>query len=81
MSCIKTGAKVYFENYGMTVPADLFSVEDCIIIRWNNANPFYGTVEEGNADYKVDYCFNSELWWHRDDLGVTVVPRYTLSKI
>jgi hypothetical protein len=75
MTCVKTGAKVYFENYGMVVPADVFQVGDTYVIRWNPGGRHYCKFEDSFADWNVIQITNSEVWWHRDDLGVTVVPR------
>lgn len=78
MTCIKTGAKVYFHNYGKVVPADLYKVGTSYVVRLNEnalhytCNPW--TVED--ADYIVN-C-NSVEGFFRDDIGVVVVPDYDI---
>lgn len=74
MTCIKTGARIYFENYGMLVPGDIYAVGNCVIIRWSNVAPRFGDDELPNASHYVPFIVNSETWWHRNDLGVTVLP-------
>ena len=77
MTCVYTGARVFFENYGMVVAADLFVVSSCVIIRWSIqsriiADPTYqGEITHRVADLRG--C------WHREDLGVTVVPANMIS--
>ena len=73
MACIKTGARIYFENYGCLVPGDLYKVGSSMIIRWNNQGIQYN-ANSNDATHFVESVGNSELWWHREDLGVTVLP-------
>jgi hypothetical protein len=73
MTCIKTGARVYFRNYGFIAPADLYKVRDNIIIRWTTAGVQY-VPNDADATFVVEYVNTSEDWWFRDDLGVCVVP-------
>ena len=72
MTCIKTGATVWFENYGIAVPADVYEIGDCYVIRWNPHGKVFRPAKD--ADWKVAFC-NASVIWHRDDLGVTVVPQ------
>lgn len=73
MSCIKNGAKIYFANYGMMVVGDVYLVGNNLIFRWNVGSKDWETPSE-NATHFVELIHNSELWWHREDIGVTVVP-------
>lgn len=65
--CVYTGARVYFEDYGFTVAADLFKCGDQILIQWMPASQTYS--DEG-ATHRV--------WvnggYHHITRGVTVVP-------
>lgn len=73
MTCIKTGATVHFANYNMAVPADIFRVGDCYVIRWNVNGQVYRELE--HSDWAVAPYEDSAKVWHREDLGVTVVPK------
>ena len=77
MTCVYTGARVFFENYGMIVSADLFIVSNCVIIRWMPESRVYvNSVNISEATHKVADLRNC---WHREDLGVTVVPANMIS--
>lgn len=78
MTCVKTGARIYFRNYGMLVAGDVYIVQDTYIFRWNPDSVQYVSNDE-NATHEVEYIENSESWWHRADLGVTVVPEYLVT--
>ena len=58
----------------MMVRSDLYVVDNVYIIRWNTNSIQYG-ITDVEADLTVDYIEDSEQWFHRDDLGVTVVER------
>lgn len=74
MTCTYTGARVYFDEYGYLVPADLYKVDYCIIIRWNTNGKEY--VDPGSeATHNVPTLRNG---WHREDIGVTVIPESAL---
>lgn len=74
MSCVKTGARIYFENYGMTVVGDAFRIGDVYIFQWNtNSLKYTGTAPEF-ITHEVHQICSSETWYHRNDLGMTVVP-------
>lgn len=79
MSCIKNGAKIYFENYGMLVVGDVYFLGDCFIFRWNPLSKQFLPACPEIVTHYIDTIINSESWWHRDDLGVTVVPAYLVS--
>lgn len=63
---------MYFSDYGFASPADLYSVADTIIVRWNIQGQHYGPLEESNASHVVTLPI--EGFFHRDDLGITVIP-------
>lgn len=80
MSCIKTGARIYLDNYGYVARGDVYHVGDVYIFRWNPHSREYKILDhhfESNpiaVDYRVHMIENSEHWWHREDLGMTIVP-------
>ena len=69
MTCTYTGARVYFKDYGFIAPADLYSVGNTVIIRWNAEGKDY--VDDPSYEHAVTIGFSG---FHRDDLGITVVP-------
>lgn len=71
MTCIKTGASVYFYNYAAAVRADVYKVGDCYVVRWNTQSVEYRNCQPG--DWEVTFWEGNTVW-HRDDLGVSVVP-------
>jgi len=77
MTCIKTGARVYFENYGIIAAADLYTVGDTIIIRWTPQSYNQATREDIKQATHSVFLRGSDLW-HREDLGVTVVPSHMI---
>jgi hypothetical protein len=74
MACIKNGAKVYFENYGFVVPADVYRVGNCLVIRWNVNGRAFLPVDNAFPTHIVRIIVDSEEWMHREDLGITIVP-------
>ena len=78
MSCVKTGAIIYFENYGMTVRGDIHLVGDTNVIRWNTKSCEYDTSAD-KADVVVRLVNNSEKWYHDKAQGMTIVPTDYLS--
>lgn len=80
MTCTKTGARIYFLNYGMWVVGDAFFVGDCFIFRWNIHSKQYENAID-HATHIVEDIAMSDSWWHRDDLGVTVVPAYLVTAL
>jgi hypothetical protein len=85
MTCIKTGARVHFTNYGKVLPADLFSVEGAIVVRVNRGH-LLGDNQEGfdipvsKATHDISSAFGGANEFWRDDLGVFVVPAYCVNK-
>lgn len=67
--CTYTGATVEFEEYGFLAPADLYLVGDTVVIRWN---PNGKTYQYGESE--VTHGARLTNSFHREDLGVTVVP-------
>jgi hypothetical protein len=72
VSCIYTGARVFFQDYDFIVPADLYEVGDTIIIRWNPQGKEYTNVTNESSS-------THDVWivhgWHREDIGVTVIKK------
>jgi hypothetical protein len=75
MTCVYTGASVYFPEYGFYAPADLYLVGAAVIIRWNVEGKYYTTVDRAAASHQAI----TRNGWHREDLGVTVVPLLDLT--
>lgn len=73
--CTYTGARVEFEAYGFVAPADLYMVDDVVVIRWNTA----GMTREFGESEVTHVVLRDSGAWHRADLGVTVVPRRGLA--
>lgn len=70
-TCIKTGAKVYFEEYGTTVSCDLFEAAGAFVIRFY-PEAFYGNGwERKDATHSV---FIGTEGYLREDIGIAVVP-------
>lgn len=77
MSCTKTGALIYFRNYGMLVRGDVYVIQGVYIFRWNTESIMY--TDDQSATHVVDIVEDSESWWHRPDIGVTVVSAYLVT--
>lgn len=78
MTCIKTGARVYFYGYGTVCPADIYQVADAIIIRTNCSAEMGFSTEVFKPTHRVNLhpgCFS------RDDLGIYVVSKYSLVEL
>lgn len=78
MSCVKTGAIVLIEKYGYTVPADIYEIDEVIIIRWNvNGRVWDHQMSDTkpNYEYAVMYWFGDNVW-HREDIGITICPKH-----
>lgn len=79
MTCIKTGARVFLENLGCVLAADLYEVGDCIVIR---SNP--KAME--NANRLPGAAYTHSVWltgkeFFRVDIGVIVVPAGQVSAV
>lgn len=78
MTCIKTGANVWFSAYGFIARCDVYEMGNCFIFRWNTEGIEYCTeqsVPTGTWCVFAPFEFDS---WHRQDLGVTVVPNFNV---
>lgn len=83
MTCIKTGAKVHFKDYGSVVPADIYQVSGAIIVRvapsakvdCPNECPALLPTHILTAPVGGE----EEFW--RTDLNVFVVPSYCLKEL
>ena len=83
MTCIKTGAVVYFREYGFVSRADLYEVNGSTIVRWNVEGKHFCNEVDSNCTYVLSIPTAVQLIgdiWHRDDLGVTVVPNYCMTR-
>lgn len=81
MTCIKTGARVHFLDYGYVVPADIFRVGGAIVVRTPKlADEAFPKYDGTNATHKVASSIVGEEFW-RADLGVFVVPAHNFSEI
>lgn len=73
MTCIKTGAIVYFMNYDVVAPADIYQVGNARVVRTPQT---LGEYQNAPLDLKPTHAIHStgivEFW--RPDLGVFVVP-------
>lgn len=72
MTCYKTGAQVYFQNYGYSVPADLYSVGNTVVIRFNAEGRVWKALDN-SVSHIVAQIDNSDDWFMREDLGICVV--------
>lgn len=82
MTCIKTGAKVLFTNYGKVLPADIYQVADAIVIRTHpNALDWGDGLENVKATHEVTSPFGGRDEFWRDDIGVFVVPAVNFHKL
>lgn len=82
MTCIKTGARVHFENYGQTLVADIFQVANAVVVRTHPdrlSNPDPYPVTSPTHTLIAPPGGENEFW--RDDLGVFVVPATCLKEL
>jgi hypothetical protein len=79
MSCVYTGALVHFVEYGFTAPADLYDVGNATVIRWNQLGQQYvQSQEQEDAATHQAYFGCDDNNFHREDLGVTVLPSHSV---
>lgn len=81
MTCIKTGARVYFANYGVVAPADIFAVAGAVVVRTPARLDSCSEPHDGAPEFTHTLQSeprNEEFW--RPDLGVFVVPAYGLTE-
>lgn len=77
MSCIKTGARVFFENYGCVCSADLYGIPgtDAVVIRTNGPMDETGSYSPEaiqRATHKVRLFVGDPGFW-RPDLGTYAI--------
>jgi len=68
MECTYTGARVYFDEYGCTVPADLFTDNKVVVIQWEPK----GEVFDNGAS--ATHTVHIHHGYHHKGRGITVVP-------
>lgn len=66
MSCIYTGARVYFREYNATVPADLFQCGNQVLIQWEPEGLQYGYSDD------VTHVVDIRHGYHHEKRGVSV---------
>lgn len=75
MSCVFTGCKIYFRNYGYVARGDAYLLNNnTLIFRWNPESREWVDEVASNANFCIQVLAHESDWWHREDLGVTVVP-------
>lgn len=74
MSCVKTGAKLYIRNYGIFTICDVYMVGDTLVFRYYPDHIKY-VESDIDATHVIEMVPDSDIWFHRSDLGVTVVPQ------
>ncbi len=74
--CLKTGARVYLEQYGVLVAADIYAIEggNVRIVRYTTGSPTYTTPNDEYITHIADIADA----WHREDLGVIVMDKFKL---
>jgi hypothetical protein len=81
MTCIKTGARVFFPEYGVVLPADLYAIGNCILIRTNPGaiTKSNGTYNAMDATHIVAAGYGDSFY--RDDIGIFVVPQGRVEEV
>lgn len=79
LSCVKTGAKLYIRNYGISVVADVYQVGNTLVFRYFNNQIEYLETDDAVATHVIEFVSDSTWWFHRSDLGITVVPESLVS--
>lgn len=72
MTCIKTGARVYLDNYNCVVAADIFRIGNSNLVHYNVNSADYSTEALEKASHTLrlpngDYYLNREK-------GIIAVP-------
>lgn len=75
MTCIKTGARVFVENYGYVVAADIYEIDSAYIVRWNIHSRTWD--KDAESTHHIIH-WTGDAVWHREDIGVTVCPKMYL---
>lgn len=76
MPCIKTGAYVYFPEYGAYAPADLFQIGGTIVVQWTKE----GWTHEPRREPSHEVVIGS-LGYHHDNRATTVVPHSQITSL
>jgi hypothetical protein len=78
MTCVKTGARVHFYDYGQTISADVFKVGNCTIVRTHAdqvGHELFSTfANEERRDLTITAPMGAVNQFWRTDVGVFVVP-------
>lgn len=80
--CIKTGAKVFFQDYNVVLPADIFRVGGYSVLHFN-MNLFHHREEENTlkATHSVSLPFHQGNYYWRKEDGILMVPTTFLKEI
>lgn len=80
MTCIKTGARVYFADYNVTLSADIYAVEGVVVVRtcsWRDEA--FPRGDEGATHNLYAPPGGVDQFW-RPDIGVFVVPQRCITE-
>lgn len=78
--CVKTGAKVHFQDYGCVAHADLFEVGDTMII--NLGGEFFGAASFDWRDrHNPTHILEIGDGYFHKEKGIAVVPREALQEL
>lgn len=82
MSCIKTGARVYLQEYNQTLPADIHVVAGCAVIRFNMGafDSEHSQWSSEGATHTVTIGTGENNYWNKRE-GTLVVPRSYLTEL
>lgn len=75
-TCIKTGAFVYFEEYGYASAADLFECGDQVLVQWNSNGRYFQDFPR-----TISHRIRIGQGYHHEDRGVTVVPTHSITLV
>lgn len=75
--CIKTGARVHFDNYNIIISADVYRIGDCIaVVTWpgqlDREDPAGPIDQNGPFDLIIRSNTDGDEYWSKDR-GVFVV--------
>lgn len=77
MTCVKTGARVYFADYGILVAADLHQVAGATLIRFNPNSKRY--VDQRDSQITHEVSISMESFFSQD--GNAVVPNSFIKEV
>lgn len=78
--CVRTGAVVYFSEYGCTVRADVFEVGDTVVIQLGGAFHKSATYDRKTA-LRATHQVEVGHGYFQKERGVVVVPREALKEL